>query len=50
MVFIDRHYLPKLNQDEMNYLHSPINPKEIEVSLKVSQQKKKKKKLRAKWF
>jgi hypothetical protein len=27
--FLDRHQLPKLNQDQINHLNSPITPKEI---------------------
>ena len=29
--FLDRHQVPKLNQDEINDLNSPISPKEIEA-------------------
>ena len=29
--FIDRYQVPKLNQDQMNDLKSPISPKEIEA-------------------
>jgi hypothetical protein len=29
--FIDRYQVPKLNQDQVNGLNSPISPKEIEV-------------------
>jgi hypothetical protein len=32
--FLDRYQLLKLNQDQVNYLNSPINPKEIEVVIK----------------
>ena len=28
---LDRYHIPKLNQDQINYLNSPISPKEIEV-------------------
>ena len=28
--FLDRYQVPKLNQDEVNDLNSPISPKEIE--------------------
>ena len=28
---IDRYQIPKLNQDQMDHLNSPISPKEIEV-------------------
>jgi hypothetical protein len=27
--FLDRYQVPKLNQDQINYLNSPISPKEI---------------------
>ena len=33
--FLCRNYLPKLNQDQIDYLNSPITPKEMQV--KVSQ-------------
>jgi hypothetical protein len=37
-IFLDRYHLPKLNQDQVNYLNNPIIPKEIEKqSLDVSQ-------------
>jgi hypothetical protein len=29
--FLDRHQVPKLNQDQINDLNSPISPKEIEA-------------------
>jgi hypothetical protein len=29
--FIDRYQVPKLNQDQINYLNSPISSKEIET-------------------
>jgi hypothetical protein len=29
--FLDRYQVPTLNQDQINYLNSPISPKEIEV-------------------
>jgi hypothetical protein len=29
--FLDRYQLPKLNQDQINDLNSPISPKEIEA-------------------
>ena len=32
--FLDRHQIPKLNQDEINPLNSPITPKEIEAVIK----------------
>ena len=28
--FLDRYHLPKLNQDQVNYLNCPVTPKEIE--------------------
>ena len=33
--FLDRYQLPKLNQEQVNYLNSPITPKEIEGIIKV---------------
>jgi hypothetical protein len=42
--FLDRYQVAKLNQDQINHLDSPINPKEIEAVSKVSKPKKKKKK------
>ena len=30
-VFPDRYHVPKLNQDQINYLNSPVTPKEIEA-------------------
>ena len=32
--FLDRYHIPKLNQDQVNYLNSPISPKEIEAEMK----------------
>ena len=29
--FLDRYQVPKLNQDQINHLNSPITPKEIEA-------------------
>jgi hypothetical protein len=29
--FLDRYQVPKLNQDQINHLTSPISPKEIEA-------------------
>jgi hypothetical protein len=29
--FLDRYQVPKLNQDQVKYLNSPISPKEIEA-------------------
>jgi hypothetical protein len=37
--FLDRYQIPKLNQDHINDLNSPISPKEIEYILIVSQPK-----------
>jgi hypothetical protein len=31
--FLDRYQVPKLNQDEVNDLNSPISPKEIEADI-----------------
>jgi hypothetical protein len=39
--FLDRYQIPKLNQDQINQLNSPITPKDIEAVIKVSQAKKK---------
>ena len=32
--FLNRYQVPKLNQDQINHLNSPIAPKEIEVVIK----------------
>jgi hypothetical protein len=32
--FLDRYQVPKLNQEEVNYLNSPICPKEIKEVIK----------------
>jgi hypothetical protein len=32
--FLDRYQIPKLNQDQINHLNSPITPKEIEAVIK----------------
>ena len=32
--FLDRYQTPKLNQDQINHLNSPITPKEIEAVIK----------------
>jgi hypothetical protein len=32
--FLNRCHLPKLNKDQVNYLNSPISPKEIEAVFK----------------
>jgi hypothetical protein len=33
--FLDRYHIPKLNQEQVNYLNSPITPKKIEVVIKI---------------
>ena len=33
-IFLDRYQIPKLNQDQINHLYSPITPKEIEAVIK----------------
>ena len=40
--FLDRYQVPKLNQDQINDLNSPISPKEIEVVINSLPTKKKK--------
>jgi hypothetical protein len=42
--FLDRYHLPKSNQDQVNNLHKPIIPKEIEAGIKISRPKK------VRWF
>ena len=32
--FLDRYRVPKLNQDQVNDLNSPISPKEIQAVIK----------------
>jgi hypothetical protein len=32
--FLDKYQVPKLNQDQINHLDSPIPPKEIEAAIK----------------
>jgi len=32
--FLDRYQVPKLSQDQVSHLNSPITPKEIEVVIK----------------
>jgi hypothetical protein len=32
--FLDRYQIPKLNQDQINDINSPITPKEIEAVIK----------------
>ena len=39
--FLDRHQVPKLNQDQVNDLKSPISPKEIEAVINSLPTKKK---------
>jgi len=38
--FLDRHHLPKLNQNQVNCLDSLITPKEIEAVIKILPTKK----------
>jgi hypothetical protein len=38
--FLDRYQVPKLNQDQINNLNSPISPKEIEAVINSLQTKK----------
>jgi hypothetical protein len=38
--FLDRYQVPKLNQDKVNDLNSPISPKEIESVINNLQNKK----------
>jgi hypothetical protein len=38
--FLDRYQVPKLNQDQVNDLNSPISPKEIEAVINILQTKK----------
>jgi hypothetical protein len=52
--FLDRYQVPKLNQDQINDLNSPISPKEMEAvinSLPTQKKKKNKNKnhLRTRW-
>jgi hypothetical protein len=42
--FLDRYHVPKLNQDQINDLNSPISPKEIEKAINSFPARKKKKK------
>ena len=37
--FLDRYYIPKLNQGQVNSLNGHISPKEIVVVIKDTQQK-----------
>jgi hypothetical protein len=43
-IFPDRYQIPKLNQDQISHLNSPITPEEIEAVIKRLTTKKKKKK------
>ena len=47
--FLNRYQVPKLNQDQVNDLNSPIAPKEIEAVINSLSTKKKKKKPRTRW-
>ena len=38
--FLDRYQVPKLNQDQINYLKCPISPKEIEAFTNIISTKK----------
>jgi hypothetical protein len=38
--FLYRYKIPKLNQDQVNHLNNPPNPKEIEGVIKYHNQKK----------
>jgi hypothetical protein len=42
--FLDKYQVPKLNQDKINNLNSPISPNEIETVINSLPTKKKKKK------
>ena len=39
--FLDRYQVPKLNQDQVDHLNSPISPKEIEAVINSLPTKKK---------
>jgi hypothetical protein len=39
--FLDRYQVPKLNQDQVNDINSPISPKEIEAVINSLPAKKK---------
>jgi len=39
-IFLDRYQVPKLNQDQIKHLNSPITPKEIEGAIKSLPMKK----------
>jgi hypothetical protein len=38
--FLDKFQVPKLNQDQINYLNSPISPKEIDTVINTLPTKK----------
>jgi hypothetical protein len=38
--FLDRCHIPKLNQEQVNYLNRPISPEEIGENIKTSQPQK----------
>jgi hypothetical protein len=40
MTFLDRYHIPKLNQDQINYLNCPTTPRQIEVYIKSLSTKK----------
>jgi hypothetical protein len=46
-IFIDRYHLPKLNPYQVNYLNSPITPKEVQAVIKSLSTKKRS---RVRWF
>jgi hypothetical protein len=48
--FLDKYQVPKLKQDQINDLKSPISPKEIEAVINSLSTKKKKKKPRTRWI
>jgi hypothetical protein len=41
--FLDRYHITKFNQGQINYLNTPMTPKEIEAIIKSLETKKKKK-------
>jgi hypothetical protein len=53
--FLDRYQIPKLNQDQINVLNSPISPKEIKAvinslpTIKKKEKQTKTKKTRTRW-
>jgi hypothetical protein len=50
--FLDPYKMPKLKQDQINQLTSPISCKDVDEvinSLPIKKKKKKKKKLRTRW-